>query len=741
MSDVNNRLGRDASPVAEAMPVCHGDVEGANPMSPVCTLIVVNYNGLRHLPECLGALERLAYPKELLDLIMVDNGSSDGSIEYVDRFFPSVRVLVNDENNYARALNRGIAAAKGEYIGFVNNDLTVDAGWLQALVDLLEGNQAAGGAAGKILFKNGRINSVGHRALPDFYFEDVGFDEEDRGQYDAPRDIEVGLCGAAALYRKTCLEDVGLIDEDFVMYCEDVEYGARARRRGWKFLYSPTAIAHHEYRGSSRGTSLTEYYCNRNRFLYLAKHVPDALAPAVLTSHFYKRNQHDLLLECMPVTVKKLLEHQPAATVGRVLPALCETLVSLFGVTAVDQLLARLELVQGYRRMSMGIYDHALHVIGGGQKYMGTIAAALQDRFDITFISNKPVRISDLEEWYRLDLSRCQIKIIPLPFYETRGRFWIDSGMVTADDPNPFEAIAAESAHYDIFVNANMLEKVMPLSPLSIFICHFPDSAREHYFAVDKYTLLVVNSEYGAEWVRKRWGLEPTLILYPPVDAAAPRLEKERLILSVARFEPGGSKRQDALIGAFRRLLSAHPRALDGWRLVLAGGSMPDNEYLRTIQDLVARGPGSIELRVNTSYDELLDLYARASIFWHACGLNAPNPNWVEHFGMTTVEAMQNSCVPIVINGGGQREIVEHGRSGLLFDTVPELCAYTRQLIEDGDLRSRLQEGAAERSRRFTRARFEANVERLFGVIVRKYSSNVRPEPQLVLARLSGQPE
>jgi O-antigen biosynthesis protein len=704
---------------------------------PVCTLIVVSYNGLQHLPECLGSLETLSYPKELLDLILVDNGSSDGSIEYVNRLFPTVRTLVNDENNYARALNRGIGMAKGEYVGFVNNDLTVDAGWLRALVDLLESDPAAGGAAGKILFRNGRINSVGHRALPDFYFEDVGFDEEDRGQYDAPAEDRTGLCWAAVLYRRACLEDVAAVDEDFVMYYEDVDFSVRARQRGWKFLYTPQALAHHEYRGSSRGTSLTEYYCNRNRFLYLAKHAPDALAPAVLTSHWFKEHQHDLLLECMPITLTKLLEHQPAATVGRVLPALCETLVSVFGAGAVDQLLGRLEVVRGYRKISVGIYDHALHVIGGGQKYMATMAAALQERFDITFIANQPVTISDLEEWYHLDLCHCKVKVIPLPFYEARGRYLIDASMVTADEENPFDAIAAESAGYDVFVNANMLEKVSPRSPISIFICHFPDSVRQKHFAVDEYSLLIVNSEYGAEWVGKRWGLQPSLILYPPVDMVAARLEKEPLILSVARFEPGGSKRQDEMIRAFRALLAKHPRALHGWRLVVAGGSSPDNEYLRAVQDLVAQGPGSIELRVNASYDELQDLYARASIFWHACGLNTVNPHWVEHFGMTTVEAMQNYCVPIVINGGGQREIVEHGRSGLLFDTVEELCVYTRQLIEDVDLRTRLQEGAAERSRRFTRARFEANAERLFGLIAQEYSSISRPDPQSVLARLA----
>jgi GT2 family glycosyltransferase/glycosyltransferase involved in cell wall biosynthesis len=701
----------------------------------ICSLIVVNYNGLRHLPDCFGALEALGYPRGLLDLIMVDNGSSDGSMDYVHRVFPAVRTLANDENNYVRALNRGIEAAKGEYIGFVNNDVILDTGWLTELVDLLDNNRTAGGAGGKILFKNGRINSVGLRALPNNHFEDLGFNEEDRGQYDAPGEVEVGLCWAAVLWRKACLEDVGSADEDFVMYYEDLDFSRRAQARSWRLVYTPKALAYHEYRGSSRGTSLTDYFCNRNRFVYLAKHAPHVLPQAIHTSQFSQRQQHDMLLECMPITIKKLLEHQRPTTVERVLPAFCESLTSVVGARATDQLLGRLEVVRGHRKISVGIYDHALHVIGGGQKYAATIAAILQDEFDITFITNKPVSIADLEAWYHLDLSRCRLKTIPLPFYETRGRFWIDSGMVTPDDPNPFDAVARESADYDIFINANMLEKVRPLAPTSIFICHFPDSLRRNYFAVDEYSFLITNSEYGKEWVRKRWDLETTFVLYPSVEMAAPQTEKQPIILSVARFEPGGSKRQDDLIRAYRRLVAEHPTELEGWRLVLAGGSMPDNEYLRQIRDLAAEEPGRIEVNVNLPHDELLSLYMRASIFWHACGLNAVDPHWVEHFGMTTVEAMQNHCVPIVINGGGQREIVEHGRSGLLFSTAEELTADTLQLIRDRDLMSRLRHGAYEASQRFRAPRFEAKVKRFFGILASEYSAIRRPDPQEVVAR------
>src|SRR5438093_6612600 len=275
---------------------------------PVCSLIVVNYNGLGHLKSCFAALQNLAYPRSQLDLIMVDNGSRDGSIDFVRKIFPAVRTFVNTENNFAKALNLGVAQAKGQYIGFLNNDVTVEPQWLNGLVTLLDERTSAGGAAGKILLRNGRINSVGHRQLPDFYFEDIGFEEEDRGQYDTISEVE-WLCWVAVLFRRECLQDVGPVDEDFVMYFEDVDFATRCRAREWKLLYTPLAVAHHEFQVSSRETSIPYYFCNRNRFLYLAKHLPSTLPQSITTSHFFINHQYNLIFDCLPITIKKLILH------------------------------------------------------------------------------------------------------------------------------------------------------------------------------------------------------------------------------------------------------------------------------------------------------------------------------------------------------------------------------------------------------------------------------------------------
>jgi len=401
--------------------------------------------------------------------------------------------------------------------------------------------------------------------------------------------------------------------------------------------------------------------------------------------------------------------------------AMVDAIAREHGPAVADALLKRIQVARKHRRLSIAIYDHALHVIGGGQRYVATLASALQDRFEVTYLVNREVDLARVGSWYGIDLSRCKVRVVPLPFFE--GRPWIDSSMVTSEMPNPFDAVARASADYDVFVNANMLEKVRPLSPLSIFICHFPDVLPRAYFAAHEYTLLVAVSRYGASWIEKRWGLSPSLLLYPPVDLRAPARTKERIILSVARFEPGGSKKQVEMATAFCVLREAFPDELAGWRLVLAGGSLSANPYLRDVEAAVARGAGQIEMRVNVPLDELREWYSSASIFWHACGLGEVDPHLVEHFGMTTVEAMQNGCVAVVFDGGGQREIVAHGQSGFRFRTLEELCSLTVRLIRDPAICASFREQAKEDARRFGRRAFEERTAALFDLLDREYAT------------------
>ena len=396
------------------------------------------------------------------------------------------------------------------------------------------------------------------------------------------------------------------------------------------------------------------------------------------------------------------------------------------GVQTAYNLISRIECALKIKKPSLAIYDHTIHVIGGGQKYGLTVAGILKNDFDITIIANKNVTHRDLSEWYNLDLSECKIKVIKLPFFEESDSAHIDPAKVTARMENPFHVISKESGNHDFFINNSMNEMVYPLSNISLIICHFPERRPKSYFYSDQYNYVIYNSEYTAEWIKKKWKFSPHKHIYPPVDMEVPveDNDKENIILSVARFEAGGSKKQLDMIRTFVKLNRIYPEILRNWKLVLVGGSHGDNPYLEKIENFFRLNPTTnIELKVNIPGDELRSLYKRSKIFWHMCGLNHTDPALIEHFGMTIVESMQNKLAPIVYDGGGQREIVEHGKSGFRVTTTSALFNHTLKMIQNPDLLNEIRISAHQRSKYFKIEQFQENVKQYFKNILTKYTS------------------
>ena len=417
------------------------------------------------------------------------------------------------------------------------------------------------------------------------------------------------------------------------------------------------------------------------------------------------------------------LRHHPSADASKLLPKLTADLARFKSVQSAWNLLSFLEVALKQRRPQIGIYDHAFHFIGGAQKYGATIAQTLQDEFEITLIANKPVDMKDLEAWYGLDLSRCRVKILPLPFFEEKGRHpqIIDPGQVDTSGENPFHAVSRESGSYDIFVNNGMLEMVYPAANTSLFICHFPERERSRFFYVGRYTEIVHNSLYTARWIEKRWGLKPSKHIYPPVDMEPATFppEKDNVILSVSRFDIGGNKQQLDMIKVFQEMTKNEPRMAAGWKLVLVGGSPGENPYLERIHEHLRQTNASdIELKVNIRASEVKAAYGRAKLFWHFCGLGQTDPGKVEHFGMTVAEAMQNGCVPVVFRGGGQIEIVEEGTSGFLFSSPQELVHKTIGLLADPARLKEMSGRAHERGTAFRREVFADTVRTYFRSIL-----------------------
>jgi GT2 family glycosyltransferase len=245
---------------------------------PLASVIVVNYNGKHYLKRCMDALRSQTYGN--VEVIVVDNGSTDGSAGYLKDNNPWARVIENGENSgFARANNVGIRAARGELIATLNNDTEAAPGWLEALVFAMMSDARAGMCASKMLRVDDPtiIDSTGICISRSGACWDRGMFERDEGQYEAAGEV-FGPCAGAALYRKSMLDEVGLFDEDFISYMEDTDLAFRGRLAGWKCLYVPKAVVRHVHGGTAGYVSdYTVYYGNRNILWYPLKDYPAGL--------------------------------------------------------------------------------------------------------------------------------------------------------------------------------------------------------------------------------------------------------------------------------------------------------------------------------------------------------------------------------------------------------------------------------------------------------------------------------
>ncbi len=236
-------------------------------------MIIVNYNGAKFLEPCIRSL--LAQSHKNLEIIVVDNASSDGSVEILRSEFSGLVILENPVNlGFAGGVNTGIKNSHGDYIMTLNNDAWADPQCIEHLLLGMVDDHRTGMCAAKMLFPDKRINSAGICIARSGAAWDRGMFEADRGQYDTLEEI-FGPCAGAALYRKDMLDEIGLFDEDFFLYMEDVDLAFRGRLAGWKCMYVPEAVVYH-YHGGTAGfrSDLTVYYGNRNVLWYPVKDYP-----------------------------------------------------------------------------------------------------------------------------------------------------------------------------------------------------------------------------------------------------------------------------------------------------------------------------------------------------------------------------------------------------------------------------------------------------------------------------------
>jgi GT2 family glycosyltransferase len=240
---------------------------------------VVNWNRRELLRACLASLSRQSLTS--FEILVIDNGSDDGSPELVEKFSQNSRINIHlirnvDNKGFCAANNQGIQRARGEYVALLNNDAEADPGWLSAMVRAAEQRPDIGMIASKILVYEdpGRIDKAGHLIWLDGQNRGRGTGDMDGGQYDVQEEV-LWPDGCAALYRKSMLDQIGGFDEDLFAYGDDAELGLRARIAGWRCLYAPDAVVRH-HRGATLGvlSSRRLELIERNRILLAVKHFP-----------------------------------------------------------------------------------------------------------------------------------------------------------------------------------------------------------------------------------------------------------------------------------------------------------------------------------------------------------------------------------------------------------------------------------------------------------------------------------
>lgn len=244
-------------------------------MMPQVTIIVLNWNGLADTLECLASLSRLDYPD--YEVAVVDNGSTDGSVEEIRPHFPGVTLIENRENlGYAGGNNVGLRHALrqgADHALLLNNDTEVTADFLRRLVEAAQADPQVGVAGPTIYYYDQPDVIWSAGGSIDWRRGDarmVGLNERDAGQFgNKPREVDF-VSGCAMLVRRAVLEQVGLLDERFFAYYEEVEWCARMRRAGFKIIQVPQARLWHKITPECRAASpLVYYYMTRNRLLFL----------------------------------------------------------------------------------------------------------------------------------------------------------------------------------------------------------------------------------------------------------------------------------------------------------------------------------------------------------------------------------------------------------------------------------------------------------------------------------------
>ena len=261
-------------------------------MADPITVIILNWNGKKFLPECLESVKKQTYPN--LTIMVVDNASADGSVEYLRAEYPEVVLVINDKNlGFAGGNNSGLRACKTPYLVILNNDTDMRPDCVAELKKVMDRDPRIGACASRIMlkFEENRLDAAGLSVCADGLALGRGRMEPPENY---PREEEVFFASdCCTLYRKSMLDEIGYYDEDFFAYADETDLGWRARARQWKCIYVPTAAINHHHSGSSGSVSpFKVFLVERNRICVAIKNFPVSLLlygiPYTLQRYFWQ---------------------------------------------------------------------------------------------------------------------------------------------------------------------------------------------------------------------------------------------------------------------------------------------------------------------------------------------------------------------------------------------------------------------------------------------------------------------
>lgn len=345
--------------------------------------------------------------------------------------------------------------------------------------------------------------------------------------------------------------------------------------------------------------------------------------------------------------------------------------------------------------MKIGIFDPYLDDIGGGEKYMMTLASCLSKDNDVYVFWDDQEVLKSLTRRFSIDLSRVN-------FYKN-----IFSSKYS------FIQKIIETKKFDIIIFLS--DGSIPVALSKKIFLHIQQPLPRvkpnllSSLKLKRVNAVFCNSAFTKSFVDKELAIQ-SKVLYPPIEIKVSQKKKENYILHVGRFRDArvnneDYKRQGMMVQCFKEMID---KGFKGWKFVLCVGlNSTDEESFNMIKESANGYP--IEFLVNKSNDELWDIYSKAKIYWHATGFGEDldvHPEFAEHFGISTVEAMGSGCVPVVINAGGQKEIITDGENGYLWNTIEELKKRTIELATNEGKLNTLSNAAKRRAGYFAGERF-----------------------------------